>query len=792
MNQKVLQTLEFHKITSQLSEHASSPLGKELCRALKPMDEINEIEQALAETSDALKRIWQKGSISFSGCTDVRSSLKRLEIGSILSQEELLHICALLEAVNRVKQYSRGENTEAPKDSLDDMFEELEPLTPLSQEIRRCILSEEEISDDASPGLKKVRREIRASYDKIHSQLTGMVGNSTTRAYLQDAVITQRNGRYCIPVKVEYRGQVPGMIHDQSSSGSTLFIEPMAVVKLNNDLKELSIREQEEIEKILAQLSQNASAYIHEIETDFQILTRLDFIFAKAQFSKKYKGSRPLFNTKGYIHIKDGRHPLLDPHSVVPVHIYLGDAFHLLIITGPNTGGKTVALKTIGLFTLMGQSGLHIPAFERSELALFHEVYADIGDEQSIEQSLSTFSSHMKKIVSILENADEHSLVLFDELGAGTDPVEGAALATSILSYLHSRKIRAAATTHYSELKVFALSTEGVENACCEFDVQTLRPTYRLLIGVPGKSNAFAISSKLGLPDFIIEDARKRISEQNVNFEDLITDLENSRTTIEKEREEIKQYKEEIRQLRNKLEQKQDKLEKRKETILREANEKAQGILQEAKDYADETIRKFNQFNLSAPSAKEMERERRELREKLSSVEKKLSVKAPQKKHGNYKPSDFCPGDSVRVISLNLEGIVNSKPNAKGELYVQMGILRSLIHIKDLEPIEEKTPRKEPVQKSNTGSIRVSKSATVSTEINLIGMTTDEAVAVLDKYLDDAYLAHVPSVRIVHGKGTGALRNAVHKHLKRLSYVKSFRLGVFGEGEAGVTIVEFN
>lgn len=792
MNQKVYQTLEFNKIIEQLSEHATSPGGKELCRSLTPMDHINEIEQALTETSDALKRIWQKGSVSFSGCRDVRSSLRRLEIGSILSQEELLHICSLLEAVNRIKQFSRNENADAPKDSLDDLFAGLEPLTPLALEIRRCILSEEEINDDASPGLKQVRRAIRNSYDKIHSQLTGMVANANMRTYLQEAVITQRNGRYCVPVKVEYRGQVPGMIHDQSSSGSTLFIEPMAVVKLNNDLKELAMKEQEEIEKILACLSQETAASISEIETNYHILTRLDFIFAKAQFSKNYKGSCPLFNTKGYIHIKDGRHPLLEPHSVVPITLYLGGSFHLLIITGPNTGGKTVALKTIGLFTLMGQSGLHIPAFERSELALFREVYADIGDEQSIEQSLSTFSSHMKKIVSILEHADEHSLVLFDELGAGTDPVEGAALATSVLSYLHSRKIRTAATTHYSELKVFALSTEGVENACCEFDVETLRPTYRLLIGVPGKSNAFAISSKLGLPDFIIEDARRLISETNVNFEDLITDLENSRTTIEKEREEIRQYKEEIRHLRNKLEQKQEKLEKRKEAILREANERAQGILQEAKTYADETIRKFNQYHLSGPSAKEMEKDRQELREKLTSVEKKLTLKTPSKKSGNYKPSDFKPGDSVRVISLNLEGIVSSKPNAKGDMYVQMGILRSLINLKDLEPIQEKMPKNETSPKSNMGSIKVSKSASVSTELHLIGMTTDEAVVVLDKYLDDAYLAHVPSVRIVHGKGTGALRAAVHRHLKRLSYVKSFRLGAFGEGEAGVTIVEFN
>ncbi len=787
MNDKVLKTLEFNKIITQLEEYASSDAAKYMCRNLMPFSDIEEIKTNQAQTSDMLRRILQKGSISFSGIRDVRASLKRLSIGSILGMGELLAVSSLLDAAGRVKAFSRNPDAETPEDSLDAFFTALEPLTQLNNELKRCIISEEEISDEASPGLKNIRRQMQTANERIRSQLNSMVNSQTTRTYLQENVVTMRNGRYCIPVKQEYRGQVPGMIHDQSSTGSTLFIEPMAIVKLNNDLKELALKEQEEIEKILSDLSNLTAVHLAEIEEDFNLLTLLDFIYAKAALSRSYKGSEPVFNTNGIINLKQARHPLLDAKKVVPSNIHLGDDFTLLIVTGPNTGGKTVSLKTVGLLTLMGQAGLHIPAFEGSRLAVFEEVYADIGDEQSIEQSLSTFSSHMTNIVSILEKADDRSLVLFDELGAGTDPTEGAALAISILSFLHNMQVRTMATTHYSELKVYALSTESVENACCEFDVETLRPTYRLLIGIPGKSNAFAISSKLGLPDFIIEDAKKHVTEQDIAFEDLIADLETSRVTIEREREEIESYKAEVEALKKKLEQKQERFDEQKERILREANEKARDILQEAKDYADETIRRFNK----GLSGKEMEQERSKVREKLSSTNEKLSYKSKTPAKKTNKAEDFHIGDSVKVLSLNLTGTVSTLPNAKGDLFVQMGILRSQVNIKDLERMDEPVITGPNLTKTSSGKIKMSKTASISPEINLIGKTVDEAISALDKYLDDACLSHLSQVRVVHGKGTGALRQAVHSHLKHLKYVKSYRLGAFGEGDAGVTIVEF-
>ena len=790
MNEKVLKTLEYDKIIDQLAALAGSTLAKDKCKNLKPFSILSEIQAAQRETSDALSRLLRRGNISFSGVTDVRGTLKRLEIGSILNMEELLRICKLLEVCARVKSYSRKDAGEDTGDSLDDLFEALQPLTPVSSEIRRCIISEDELSDDASSALFRLRRSMRQTNDRVHAQLASMV-NGSVRSYLQDAVITMRNGRYCIPVRAEYRGQVPGMIHDQFSTGSTLFIEPMAVVKLNNELRELELKEEQEIEVILSTLSSLVAQETETIRDDLTLLTQLDVIFAKAQLSRSYNGSEPVFNEKGWINIKKGRHPLLDKKKVVPIDIHLGKDFQLLIITGPNTGGKTVSLKTVGLFTLMGQAGLHIPAFDGSELAVFEEVFADIGDEQSIEQSLSTFSSHMTNIVSILEKATSRSLALFDELGAGTDPVEGAALAISILSNLHRRGTRTMATTHYSELKVFALSSPGVENGCCEFNVETLRPTYRLLIGVPGKSNAFAISSKLGLSDEIIEEAKTHLTEQEESFEDLITDLENSRTTIEKEREEIDRYKQEIQTLKERLEQKQDKLDNSREAILRKANEEARAILQDAKDYADTTMRNFNKFGKANISAKEMEQERDKLRKKLSGVEKNLTLKAEKKPKKELKAKDLKIGDSVKVLSMNLKGTVSTLPNDKGNLYVQMGILRSQVNIKDLELIEEPGVTGPGLGRgaSGSGKIKMAKSASVSMELNLLGKTVDEAIAELDKYLDDAYLAHMPSVRIVHGKGTGALRKAVHTYLRRNKRVKSFRLGEFGEGDAGVTIV---
>ena len=791
MNRKAYQTLEFYKITERLAGHAASAGGRKRCLDLVPMQKLSDITAAQTETADALSRVYRRGSLYLGGAKDVRPSLKRLEVGSSLNIMELLDLCTLLETAAKAKQYARqNDGREEEPDTLDPLFSALEPCARLSQEIRRCILSEEEISDDASPALRSVRRSIRTANDRIHSTLSGMV-NGSARTYLQDAVITQRNGRYCIPVKAEYRSQVPGMIHDQSSTGSTLFVEPMAVVRLNNDLKELYLKEQEEIEHVLEQLSQEAASCTESIAQDYEILTELDFIFAKANLAREMKATCPVFNEKRQILIKEGRHPLLDPSKVVPVTIRLGQEYDLLIVTGPNTGGKTVSLKTTGLLTLMGQAGLHIPAAQNSQLAVFDEVYADIGDEQSIEQSLSTFSSHMTNIIRILKEASLNSLVLFDELCAGTDPTEGAALAIAILSHLHKMGIRTMATTHYSELKVFALSASGVENACCEFDVETLSPTYRLLIGIPGKSNAFAISSKLGLPDFLIEDARGHLSEQSESFQDLLADLESSRRTIEQEQEEIREHKEEIRSLREALEKKQEKLDAQRDRILREANEQARKILQEAKDYADQTMKDFHKFGKAGISASEMEAERARLRERMKKTEKALSQPKEQKPRRALKPSDIHLGDTVRVLSLNLQGTVSSLPDARGSLFVQMGILRSQVKLSDLELVEEAVITSKQFQKSSTGKIKMSKSASVSTEINLIGMTVDEALAHLDKYLDDAYLAHLPSVRIVHGKGTGALRKAVQGLLKRNKYVKSYRLGEFGEGDAGVTIATF-
>ena len=793
MNPKALKTLEYNKIIDKLTEFAGSALAKEMCRNLQPSTDLYEIQALQKETSDALSRIYQKGAVSFRGVRDIRGSIKRLEIGTIIGINELLSICSLLDVCSKVKAYSRNDRDPDFEDSLEAMFQALQPLTPVSSEIRRCIASEEELNDDASPALFKIRRSMRQINDKVHAQLQTMV-NGSARTYLQDAVVTMRNGRYCIPVKAEHRGQIPGMIHDQSSTGSTLFVEPMAVIKLNNDLRELELKEEKEIEMILATLSARCAEETEALRDDLDLLTKLDFIFARAQLSRSMNGTQPDFNEEGRILIKKGRHPLLDKKKVVPIDIQLGKDFELLIITGPNTGGKTVSLKTVGLFTLMGQAGLHIPAFDHSELSVFHEVFADIGDEQSIEQSLSTFSAHMTNTVSILKEADDRSLVLFDELGAGTDPTEGAALAIAILSNLHRRGSRVMATTHYSELKVFALSTPGVENGCCEFDVETLRPTYRLLIGVPGKSNAFAISQKLGLSQDIIEEAKTHLTKQDEDFEDLLADLEQKRVTIEQERDQINSYKEEIRELKQRLESKQEKLDLSRDKILREANEQARNILQEAKDYADTTIRNFQKYGKAAGvSAKDMEKERGKLREKMSTVDKKLSAKnaAPKKSHKQLTAKDLHIGDSIKVLSLNLKGTVSTLPDAKGNLFVQMGILRSQVNIRDLEKLDDTVITGGNFSKTGSGKIKMSKSASVSTEINLLGKTVDEAIMELDKYLDDAYIAHLPSVRIVHGKGTGALRKGVHNYLRRQKHVKSYRLGEFGEGDAGVTIVEF-
>ena len=791
MNTKVLTVLEYNKIIDKLASYASSPLGRQMCMKLVPVSDIDEIEQWQKHTADAFDRLIKKDGISFGSNNNVTSSMKSLDIGMTLSAAEMLAVANFLANVKRVKTYGRKEKPDDPDDSLSQMFEDLSPLTQISEEILKCIISEDQIADDASPTLKKIRREISSTNDKIHSQLISML-NGSMRSYLQDAVITMRDNRYCIPVKAEYKSQVSGMIHDQSSTGSTVFIEPAAVVNLNNRIRELGLEEQKEIEVILAQLSAKVGEYSEEIVQDQKIMTMLDFIFAKGRLAIEQNATRPVFNDEHIISIRKGRHPLLDPKKVVPIDIRIGEDFDLLIVTGPNTGGKTVSLKTVGLLTLMGQAGLHIPAGDRSRLSVFKKVYADIGDEQSIEQSLSTFSAHMKNIVAILKHADEDSLCLFDELGAGTDPTEGAALAIAILDHLHERGIRTMATTHYSELKVYALSTSFVENACCEFDVDSLSPTYRLLIGIPGKSNAFAISKRLGLKDYIIESAKRQIETDKESFEDLISDLETKRVIVERDKEEIAESKKRIKELEQALEKKSGKIEDQREQILREAREEAREILQDAKDTADDMIMSLNKANQGI-DVRELEKKRTKVRDKIGETNSKLSLKKETSGKKTLKPQDLKLGDDVKVLSMGLKGIVNSLPDAKGNLFVQCGIIRSRVNISDLELISEDIQSENRTKKGSSGisKIKMSKSYSVSPEINLLGKTVDEAIHELDKYLDDAYLAHLPSVRIVHGKGTGALRSAVMNHLKRIKYVESYRQGEFGEGDAGVTIAVF-
>ena len=790
MNEKALKTLEYTKIIDQLTEYASTEMGKQMCRELQPSCDLGTIRQSQTETTDALTRVRMKGSLSFGGVKDVRGSMKRLEIGSSLGIPELLAVSSLLTVAARAQSYGRHEKSEEfPDDSLDERFRALDPLTPVNNEIKRCLPSEDEVSDDASPGLAKVRRSMKIVGGRVHTQLNSILNSS--RTYLQDAVITMRDGRYCLPVKAEYKSQVPGMVHDQSSTGSTVFIEPLAIVKLNNELRELEIQEKREIEFVLAALSSQLMPYTDAILSDLSILAELDFIFAKAALSRHYNCVEPKFNNKRYINIKDGRHPLLNPKQVVPINIWVGDSFDLLIVTGPNTGGKTVSLKTVGLFTLMGQAGLHIPAYDHSHLRVYEEVYADIGDEQSIEQSLSTFSSHMVNTVYILKRANKKTLALFDELGAGTDPTEGAALAIAILDNLHNRNVTAMATTHYSELKIYALSTDGVENASCEFDVESLQPTYRLLVGVPGKSNAFAISGKLGLPKEIIDEAGKLVDSDSRSFEDVVTGLEDARTAAEKEREKAKKIREEAEHFRDKMKAKNERIDAAKDKILRRANEEAHEIIQKAKDTADESIRKYNKWMKGSGMTKEMEKERANLRKALNETESELTIEGT-KKAPKRAPDKLQIGDIVMVHSMGIKGTVSTLPNSKGKCFVQMGILRSEVSVSDLELLEQETKAaKKEASITHARNMKMAKAMTISPEINLIGKTVDEALGLLDKYLDDAYLAKLHQVTIIHGVGTGALRNAVQNHCKKSKYVKSYRMGEYGEGGYGVTVVEF-
>ena len=786
MNKKTFRILEFDKIIEQLATLADSEPGKRLCLRLTPKSDPEKIRLMQKQTSDALARLLRGGSTSFGSNKDIGFITKHLSIGGSLNSEELLLLAGLLENVARVKQYDRSEDQ---TDSLSEFFDALEPLTNLSTEVRRCILGPDEFADDASPALKDIRRKINHTQDKIHSQLNSMV-NGSLRTYLMDAVITMRGDRYCLPVKAEYKSHVPGMVHDQSSTGSTFFIEPAAIVDLNNKLKELAIAEKEEISRILLALSTEFMPYAETIGENARLMTRLDFIFAKGRLALEQNATEPDFSDNTCIHIRKGRHPLLNKKTVVPIDIYLGEGFDQLIITGPNTGGKTVSLKTVGLLSLMAQSGLHIPALDRSKMRIFKNVFADIGDEQSIEQSLSTFSSHMTNIVSILQHANSDSLCLFDELCSGTDPTEGAALAISILTKLHKQHVFTMATTHYSELKLYALSADGVENASCEFDVETLSPTYRLLIGIPGKSNAFAISQKLGLSADIIGHAKEQLSNEDQHFEDVLANLEKNRLTIEKEQAEIDAYKKEITELKEQLQKKQEKTDAARDRILKEANEEARDILQKAKDVADETIRNFHKYGNATPM-KEMEKQRQKVGKEVAKKNAKLSIQPQAKPVGTLTAKDLTLGQKVKVHSLGVEGYVTSLPDGKGNLFVQCGIIKSKVNIRDLSLSQEEEITIPTRLRSQSSKIKMSKSLSVSTEINLLGMTCDEAISALDKYLDDAYVAHLPSVRIVHGKGTGALRKAVSDHLRRQSYIKSFRLGEFGEGDAGVTIAEF-
>lgn len=802
MNEKVLKVLEYDKIIDMLVAQAGSDPGRKVCRELLPMTDKEEINKAQINTADAIARIFQKGSTSFGSNTDVSGYVRALKIGAALDAAALLKIASMLENVARIKNYGRRDKEETPSDSLTDMFEGLEPLTPISKEIRRCIISEDEFASDASPALAHVRRSIALTGDRIHDKLNSMV-NGSMHSYLQDNVITMRDDRYCLPVRAEFKSQVSGIVHDQSSSGSTLFIEPAAIVELNNKLREFMIEEKKEIEKILAELSAQTGEYTQALIDNAKLMTELDFIFAKASLALSMNATTPIINEDHSFNIRKARHPLIDKNKVVPIDVYCGEDFNMLIITGPNTGGKTVTLKTVGLLTLMGQSGLAIPAGDRSQLSIFDEVYADIGDEQSIEQSLSTFSSHMTNEVKILREANENSLCLFDELGAGTDPTEGAALAISILDDLHERGITTMATTHYAELKVYALSTQGVRNASCEFDVETLRPTYRLLIGVPGKSNAFAISSKLGLPDRIIEAAKKQIDNDDKRFEDLLSDLEKNRVLAEKERTLAERYRLELSELKKSYEKKADKLDTTREEILRRANEEARDILADAKKVADETIKNFRKAGKDA-GIQELDRERSKLNKHISDKNQKLSVSANDKDKGHkiLKESQIRLGDSVKIVSMGLKGTVSSMPDKAGNMFVQCGIIRTKTNIKDIVLVmdeEEKKINKKFKMDASTfennrsqgKKLDLSKGRDIHHEVNLIGMNSDDAIHEMEQYLDQAYMSHLPSVRVVHGKGAGILRQAVQQRLRQIPYVKSFKLGEYGEGDSGVTIVTF-
>ena len=793
MNEKVFKTLEFDKILTKLKGYAVSPMGKEMAENLRPSGEIYEIRKWQNETSDAYAMIMRKGTIPLGGLKEIRPQLKRVSMGGNLNIEELMNIGEFLYVCRKVKNYSVNENKGETYEYIGELFDLIEHIPRLEKEITRVIISETEISDDASNDLRAIRREIKVSNDRIRDQLNSIINSATYRNMLQDYVITIRNDRYCVPVKSEYRNSFNGMIHDQSNTGSTLFIEPMSVVQLNNKIKELRIKEKAEIEKILQHLSDMVRENIDPLMADLNVLTELDFIFAKGNIAVEMNATKPVFNTRGYVNIKKGRHPLLDSKTVVPIDIYVGDKFTTLLITGPNTGGKTVSLKTIGLLTIMGQSGLHIPAFDNSDLAVFDEVFADIGDEQSIEQNLSTFSAHMRNTVSILENVTNNSLVLFDELGAGTDPIEGAALAMAVIQSLKKRNIRTVVTTHYSELKVYALSTEGVENAGCEFDVESLRPTYKLLIGMIGKSNAFAISKRLGLKDDIIESAKSFIEQENVKFEDVIADLETSKKNVIYEQERAEQFRKEAESLKKEVEKQKKKIEDQKEKMLAKAREEAKMIYQNAKEEADAIIKEINKEARESANRNKLNASRQKLKESLANTDSEIN-KMLAKRRKTYKAADKLEvGDSVYVVSFDTHAKVLSLPDENKEVFVQAGIMKFKVPMAELV-LDDKAQSENAAQKKNSrgisSKVRAGKSMVISPEIDCRGQLVEEALGNIDKYIDDAYLAGLKQIMIIHGKGTGALRSAVQEYLRKNPHVKSYRPGTYGEGEMGVTVVE--
>ena len=790
MNEKALKTLEYTKIRDKLVSLALSPMGKEKCSELLPISDMGSITREQKETTEAVNMALKKGRLPLGGIKDIRPQLDRSVAGGVLGIDELMAVGEFLYVCRKVKNYAKQENKGDVFPVLEDYFNVVKPITSVENEITRCIINEQEISDDASSGLRAVRREIRNANGSIRDKLNSIIYSAAYNTMLQDAVITIRNDRYCVPVRSEYQSSFPGMVHDRSNTGSTVFMEPTAVIQLNNRIKELQSKEKEEIEKILASLSALVAENADIMQANLTVIGHLDFVFAKAELSLKMNGSEPKFNTNGIIDIRKGRHPLLNEKEVVPIDINIGRDFNTLLITGPNTGGKTVALKTLGLFTLMGQAGLHIPAFDSSELAVFDDVFADIGDEQSIEQSLSTFSAHMTNIVRILNEVTPNCLVLFDELGAGTDPTEGAALAMAIIQLLHNMKVRTAVTTHYSELKVYALSTEGVENACCEFNVDTLRPTYKLLIGIPGKSNAFAISKKLGLPDYVIDSAREFISSENVKFEDVITDLEISKKSVIYEQERAEQYRKEAERLKDEVEAQKKKINEQKEKIIADARMEARNIYQQAKEESDRIIKELNKEARQKAGQNKLNEKRAELKNKVSSVDEMIE-KSKKKKVSSVKPiKNLKKGDSVYILSFDRTGTALSEPDSNGDVMVQTGNMKIKVPLKELTYYDAPKEEKKNTSRNVSLGVKAGKSQFILPEIDCRGQTVEEGIGNIDKYLDDAYLAGLKTVTIIHGKGTGVLREAVQRYLKRNPHVKSFRPGVYGEGEMGVTVVE--